>query len=140
MIDDVSSVAGSVGAQEPGYTNNYNKRLDRTLSGLDVAHRLVINYQYELPFGKGKALANRGGWVNQVLGGWNLNGVTTYQSGLPIGITARFDNLNSYGGRPTPNRVPLNRGSGRRAVGRPSCQQAILRRQRLRVARAVNVR
>ena len=61
MIDDVSSVAGFVGAQNPGYTNHYDKRLDRTLSGLDVAHRLVINYQYELPFGKGKALLNRGG-------------------------------------------------------------------------------
>ena len=115
MIDDVSSVAGFVGAQNPGYTNHYDKRLDRTLSGLDVAHRLVINYQYEFPFGKGKALLNRGGWVNQVLGGWNINGVTTYQSGLPMGITARFNNLNAYAGRQTPNRVigesPLTEGS-----------------------------
>ncbi|MDE0104508.1 MAG: TonB-dependent receptor [Bryobacterales bacterium] len=105
MIDDVSSVAGFVGAQNPGYTNNYDKRLDRTLSGLDVAHRLVINYQYELPFGKGRALLNRGGAINQILGGWNINGVTTYQSGLPISITARFNNLNAFGGRQTPNRV-----------------------------------
>ena len=105
MIDDVSSVAGFVGAQNPGYTNHYDKRLDKSLSGLNIAHRLVINYQYELPFGKGKALANRGGWVNQVVGGWNLNGVTTIQSGLPVGITSRFNNLNAFGGRQTPNRV-----------------------------------
>ncbi len=105
MIDDVSSVAGFVGAQNPGYTNHYDKRLDKSLSGLDVAHRLVINYQYELPFGKGNALFNRGGWVNQVMGGWNLNGVTTIQSGLPIGVTSRFNNLNAFGGRQTPNRV-----------------------------------
>lgn len=105
MIDDVSSVAGFVGAQNPGYTNHYDKRLDKSLSALDIAHRLVFNYQYELPFGKGKALLNRGGWVNQVLGGWNLNGVTTMQSGLPVGITARFNNLNAFGGRQTPNRV-----------------------------------
>lgn len=106
MIDDVSSVAGFVGAQNPGYTNHYDKRLDKSLSALDIAHRLVFNYQYELPFGKGKALLNRGGWVNQVLGGWNLNGVTTMQSGLPVGITSRFNNLNAFGGRQTPNRVP----------------------------------
>ena len=105
MIDDVSSVAGFVGAQNPGYTNHYDKRLDKSLSALDIAHRLVFNYQYELPFGKGKALLNRGGWVNQVLGGWNLNGVTTMQSGLPVGITSRFNNLNAFGGRQTPNRV-----------------------------------
>ncbi len=105
MIDDVSSVAGFLGAQNPGYTNHYDKRLDRTLSGLDVAHRLVINYQYDLPFGKGRRLLNRGGWVNQVLGGWNISGVTTMQSGLPVGITSRFNNLNAFGGRQTPNRV-----------------------------------
>ena len=105
MIDDVSSVAGFVGAQNPGYTNHYDKRLDKTLSGLDVAHRLVVNYQYELPFGKGRALLNRGGWVNQVVGGWNINGVTTIQSGLPLGISSRFNNLNAFGGRQTPNRV-----------------------------------
>ncbi len=106
MIDDVSSVAGFLGAQNPGYTNHYDKRLDRTLSGLDVAHRLVLNYQYELPFGKGKPLLDQGGLVNQVLGGWNINGVTTMQSGLPMGITSQVNNLNAYGGRPTPNRVP----------------------------------
>lgn len=119
MIDDVSSVAGFVGAQNPGYTNHYDKRLDKSLSALDIAHRLVFNYQYELPFGKGKALLNRGGWVNQVLGGWNINGVTTMQSGLPVGITSRFNNLNAFGGRQTPNRVsgesPLTNGA---VVGR----------------------
>lgn len=121
MIDDVSSVAGFVGAQNPGYTNHYDKRLDRTLSGLDVAHRLVINYQYELPFGKGRKFLNRGGVVNQLLGGWNINGVTTMQSGLPIGITSRFNNLNSYGGRQTPHRVlgqkPLTEGSVAERLG-----------------------
>ena len=128
MIDDVSSVAGFVGAQNPGYTNNYDKRLDRTLSGLDVAHRLVINYQYELPFGKGRPLLNRGGAINQILGGWNINGVTTYQSGLPIGITSRFNNLNAFGGRQTPNRVlgqrpltdgPITERLGGRFAGTP---------------------
>lgn len=115
MIDDVSSVAGFLGAQNPGYTNHYDKRLDRSLSGLDIAHRLVVNYQYELPFGQGKALLDRSGWVNQVVGGWQLNGITTIQSGLPMGITSRFNNLNSFGGRQTPNRVlgqqPLTTGA-----------------------------
>jgi len=121
MIDDVSSVAGFVGAQNPGYTNNYDKRLDKSLSGLDIAHRLVVNYQYELPFGKGRALLNRGGWVNQVLGGWNINGVTTIQSGLPLGITSQVNNLNASGGRQTPNRVlgeqPLTSGNVRERLG-----------------------
>ena len=121
MIDDVSSVAGFLGAQNPGYTNHYDKRLDRSLSGLDIAHRLVVNYQYELPFGRGKALLDRSGWVNQVVGGWQLNGITTMQSGLPMGITSRFNNLNSFGGRQTPNRVlgqqPLTTGAVSERLG-----------------------
>ena len=137
MIDDVSSVVGFVGAQHPGYTNPFDKRLVRSLSGLDVAHRLVINYQYELPFGKGRPLLNRGGWVNQVLGGWNINGVTTLQSGLPVGTTSRFNNLNSYGGRQTPNRVvgqsPLTEGRvverlGGRFASKPYLNAAALER------------
>ena len=129
MIDDVSSVAGFVGAQNPGYTNRYDKRLDRTLSGLDVAHRLVVNYQYELPFGKGKALLNRGGVVNQILGGWNINGVTTYRRRVAGRHQFQLsNNLNAFGGRQTPNRVlgqsPLTEGSvterlGGRFSGKP---------------------
>ena len=120
MIDDVSSVAGFVGAQNPGYTNQYDKRLDKGLSSLDIAHRLVVNYQYELPLGKGKALLNRGGALNQIFGGWSVNGVTTLQSGLPLSISSQVSNL-VLGGSQRPNRVlgesPLTEGNVRERLG-----------------------
>ncbi|MCL5745042.1 MAG: TonB-dependent receptor, partial [Acidobacteria bacterium] len=55
MLDDYSSVAGFLGQSNPGYTDNNKRYLDKSLSALDVAHRLTVNYQYELPFGKGRA-------------------------------------------------------------------------------------
>jgi hypothetical protein len=106
-IDDVSSVAGFLGDQNPGYTNNNRRDLDRSLSGGNVPHNLVFNYQWELPFGKGMRWLNRGGFVNQVVGGWTLNGITSLQSGTPISIDSRNNTTASQGGGQRPNSTGL---------------------------------
>jgi len=103
LLDDFSSVADFLGQQNPGYTNNNRRRLDKSLSALDVAHRIAINYQYELPFGKGRPYLNRGGVWNLVLGGWGLNGITSAQSGLPISISSSANTTNSLGGTQHPD-------------------------------------
>ncbi len=55
------------------------------ISDLDRPHRLVVNGIWELPFGRGKAFgANWSRPANFVLGGWQLTGVYTFQSGAPI--------------------------------------------------------
>src|SRR5207248_128841 len=61
MLDDYSSVAGFLGQQNPGYTDNNKRYLDKSLSTLDTPHRLVANFEYDLPFGAGKKLLNRKG-------------------------------------------------------------------------------
>ncbi|HLK48506.1 MAG TPA: carboxypeptidase regulatory-like domain-containing protein [Bryobacteraceae bacterium] len=43
-------------------------------------NRLVVNYGYDLPFGMKK------GALGKIAGGWNISGVTTVQSGLPLTI------------------------------------------------------
>lgn len=76
---------------EEGLTHqdSYNIRGDRGLSTIDVAHRFVISYLYELPFGKGRAFwSGAPGVVNALIGGWQFNGITTFQSGTPLTITA----------------------------------------------------
>jgi hypothetical protein len=51
----------------------------------DVINRANISYMYDLPFGKGKAyLKGISGALNQVIGGWQINGITTFQGGFPI--------------------------------------------------------
>jgi hypothetical protein len=65
--------------------NQYNLAAERGLSPIDVAHRTVFGYTYELPFGKGKALAHSlNGFLNILVAGWQINGITTFQSGLPL--------------------------------------------------------
>ncbi len=51
----------------------------------DIQHRFVASYLYELPFGRGKHFLNKASRaVDMVLGGWQLNGITTFQGGLPL--------------------------------------------------------
>ena len=71
------------------HQDSYDIRSSRALADYDIAQRFVIGYVYELPFGKGRLVGN--GWnrpVNLLLGGWQVNGITTFQSGTPLGITA----------------------------------------------------
>ena len=53
---------------------------------------------YDLPFGKGKALANGNKLLEQVAGGWQISSITTYRSGTPIGTIGAACNLPFAGG------------------------------------------
>jgi hypothetical protein len=59
-------------------------RIDREYgrAQLDRRHVLTVNYIYELPF-----FRRQQGFVGKTLGGWELSGITTYQSGLPFTLT-----------------------------------------------------
>jgi hypothetical protein len=57
----------------------------RMISDLDVPHRLSLSGILELPFGKGRRyLSDADGFLNALVGGWQIQGVYTYQSGFPI--------------------------------------------------------
>ncbi|MGH9935311.1 MAG: carboxypeptidase regulatory-like domain-containing protein, partial [Blastocatellia bacterium] len=106
LIDDFSSTANFLGAQNPGYTNNNQRRLDKSLSALDQPHTLVANFQYDLPFGRGRKLLNQNKALDWLVGGWNLSGVMTLQSGLPISIGSNVPNtLSPLGGVLRPNQI-----------------------------------
>jgi hypothetical protein len=71
------------------HVDSYNIRQSRALADYDIAHRFVMSYIYELPFGRGRRFgADWAGATNFVLGGWQVNGFTTFQSGTPLQITA----------------------------------------------------
>jgi Carboxypeptidase regulatory-like domain len=61
--------------------NAYNIAAEYGNCGFDVRHMLVINYVYNLPFFNTAAGAKR-----TLLGGWELSGITTLYSGLPLTI------------------------------------------------------
>jgi len=59
-------------------------RIDREYgrAQLDRRHVFTLNYIYELPFYK-----RQQGFAGKALGGWEVSGITTYQSGLPFTLT-----------------------------------------------------
>jgi hypothetical protein len=84
-IDDAASVggAGSLVAQ-----NFLDLAAERGLSVFDRRHQFLLNYNYEFPFGERKHFLNKGGGLARVLGGWQMSGVSTIESGTPY--TARL--------------------------------------------------
>lgn len=87
-----------------GVQNNYNLRAERSVALYDVPHRVVVSYVVDLPFGKGQPLlGDASGVVNKIIGGWGLNGVSTFQSGNPMSINMAVNSSNSFGGGQRPN-------------------------------------
>jgi hypothetical protein len=59
-----------------------------SLSEYDIPHNLSIGYGIDLPFGKGKRfLAGATGVGKAIVSGWSVNGITTFRSGVPLGMT-----------------------------------------------------
>src|SRR6185295_4601369 len=59
---------------------------EKRAADIDRPHRFVGSGSFELPFGKGKALAgNAGPVVDRIIGGWIVNGIYSYEIGAPTG-------------------------------------------------------
>jgi hypothetical protein len=60
----------------------------------------------DLPFGRNQKYAtDLPPLANKVIGGWGLDGVTTFQNGFPINIGSGGNGVNYYGGGLRPNVV-----------------------------------
>jgi len=66
--------------------DTYNLSRERGLAATDVPQKFVLSALYELPFGPGKALLNRGGVAGFFLGGWQVNGIVMLRSGVPTDV------------------------------------------------------
>jgi hypothetical protein len=75
-IDDVSTASV---AFDTRINDQTNPRDSRGLSDFDRHHRFVTSFLYELPFYK-----HAEGFTGAALGGWEVSGVLTLQSGSPI--------------------------------------------------------
>ena len=71
--------------QATEYLNATDPEPTRMISDLDVTHRLSLSAIYELPFGRGKRyMSDANTAAEAILGGWQIQGVYTYQSGFPV--------------------------------------------------------
>ena len=74
--------------------NAYNLNQDYASSNWDIRHRFVMNYNYALPF----FLHSPSALARYTLGGWQVNGVTTIQSGYPFSVAIASDIANTSPG------------------------------------------
>jgi hypothetical protein len=99
-IDDVPLEFGG-GSSGPQPQDPRNIAAERGNSITDMRHRLTLSYLWELPFGNGKRLLNRRGVTDWVLGGWQMNGILTVQTGLPFSPVLQTSTTNTgTGSRP----------------------------------------
>jgi Carboxypeptidase regulatory-like domain/TonB-dependent Receptor Plug Domain len=75
------SIDDSSDRSDGGFVDSYDPGRTRASSNFDMRHNFVASYVYNLPFFRGA------GFVHTVLGGWQVSGITTIQSGTPVTIT-----------------------------------------------------
>jgi hypothetical protein len=85
-----------------------NQQRNWARNNFDRKYTFVQSYNYELPFGPGKKFL-RSGFLGNVFGNWQINGILTVMSGSPLLLTASGTSLNAPGNTQTPNQVaPVN--------------------------------
>ena len=96
-IDD--SRSGFSASNQPQDVRNF--RLERGSADVDSRHRFVFSSLYELPFGRGRQFgANMNRVADLFVGGWQVNGILTLQSGFPFDL-----NTNGNPGQVRPDLV-----------------------------------
>ena len=93
-LDDASSAA--LGSLNNGdFRDQRFPFLEYGNSDFDVRHRFVISYIYQLPFGNGKMFGGDAtGLKNQIIGNWQVAGITTASTGNWFTITDTINGSN----------------------------------------------
>jgi hypothetical protein len=108
-IDDVSSfnITGSAASPVAGENdlaqNPFNLAAERGRSMFDARHRLVLSYQWSLPW-----FRQAHSWYQHALGNWQVNGITTFMSGTPFTVFDSHD-VSLQGGAPEITGFSANR-------------------------------
>jgi len=88
----------------------WDTSLDRSRTGFDVRHRLVMSGVFDLPFGRGKKFgASAPAAAQKILSGWQLMPIATFQSGFPL-TPFGIDRSNTAAGLFSPRVNRIGRG------------------------------
>jgi hypothetical protein len=108
-IDDVSSfnITGSASQSVAGENdlaqNPFDLPAERGRSMFDSRHRLVLSYEWMLPFWRSPQ-----NWYQYALGNWQVNGIATFMSGTPFTVYDSTD-VSLQGGAPEISGFSSNR-------------------------------
>jgi hypothetical protein len=93
FIDLASEIFNPSSGEVAVAQDSYNRRADRGRSAYDRPHRLSGNFVYELPW-----YQEQRGFVGHLLGGWQVNGFFTFQSGAPFTVLNGSDPAGALAG------------------------------------------
>ena len=84
---------GAVGGGDgSGPEDVFCRACEKASSAYDVRHVFNASSVYELPFGAGKHLLAQPGVGRAILGGWQLSGIATARTGLPVNVVINRSN------------------------------------------------
>jgi hypothetical protein len=83
MTDDGNPPLGFVGSHLGAPQDARNLEFEHSVSPQDVKYQFTGAASYDLPVGKGRVL-DLNGVGNAILGGWTLNGIFYWSTGIPI--------------------------------------------------------
>lgn len=63
----------------------YNQRIERAVGAVDQRHVMNFTFVYQLPFGAGHSVGSSNAFVRGLVSGWQISGIITASSGLPLG-------------------------------------------------------
>ena len=87
ISSDANRIAGEGGLGSQ-IIDPWNPKALRGVSDFDTPHQINANWVWELPFGRGRWIApNAHGFVEGVLGGWQLTGLARWTSGFPVSVS-----------------------------------------------------
>lgn len=96
-----SSSESRINIQDPRHLSN-----DYGLSDFDHRHRFTFSPVYQLPFGRGRQHANHtNAFLDGLIGGWDLTGIVTLQSGAPFSVSMSSNASSGTGTFLRPNRI-----------------------------------
>lgn len=96
LLDDASEDQGWAVSQTQ-WRDYYNRKLDYSISTHNVPQNFVTSLVYNLPVGRGRHFgSSMPKLADGLVGGWQVSGIVTFQSGYPIFLSAP-GTLGNYG-------------------------------------------
>lgn len=74
-------------ASTNSYQNIYNRHAEYSLDPADVSQRATVSALYNLPFGRNQKFSSNSGFINRLIGGYQLNLIGVFQTGTPLAIS-----------------------------------------------------
>jgi hypothetical protein len=89
-IDNSSDPLTPAAGNQEFPRNSLDLGAERSNSDFDVRQRLVLNYSWAIPLGRGHNHVAEG-FAARMFGGWEVAGITTFSGGLPYDIYTATD-------------------------------------------------